>query len=209
MKDRFESLPEEKKKRILYASIEEFAINGYDKASTNSIVKKAEISKGLLFHYFGSKKNLFLYVFDYCANHLISGYYSRRKDEPKDIFERFMWYSVLKIKIINQEPLMSKLVFSAVSNMPKELIRELTEKYNTLFAKYMPLIMEDIDTSQFRDDIDPQKAIELIVIFMEGISSKYLQKYKNRPADDVFNDVEKIMKEFKEYINILKVGIYK
>ncbi|KZL90506.1 TetR/AcrR family transcriptional regulator [Clostridium magnum] len=71
MIDKFESLPQEKKKRILDACIEEFALNGYDKASTNSIVKKAGISKGLLFHYFGSKKTLFLYVFDYCANYLI------------------------------------------------------------------------------------------------------------------------------------------
>ncbi|MCT8978714.1 TetR/AcrR family transcriptional regulator [Clostridium sp. CX1] len=209
MKEKFESLPEEKKKRILDASIEEFAINGYDKASTNSIVKKAEISKGLLFHYFGSKKSLFLYVFDYCVNDLTSRYYLMKKEEPKDIFERFMWFSVLKIKTMHQEPLMSRLVFSAVSNMPKELSEELTEKYKNLFAKHMPLIMGDIDTSKFRKDIDSQKAVELIMIFMDGIANKYLQKYRNKPADEVFNDAEKIMEEFNDYINILKVGIYK
>ena len=49
-------LPDGKRQRILDAAIREFAEHGYDKASTNSIVKEAGIAKGLLFHYFGSKK---------------------------------------------------------------------------------------------------------------------------------------------------------
>ena len=208
MIDRFEILPEEKKKRILDAAIEEFAINGYDKASTNSIVKKADISKGILFHYFGSKKNLFLYIFDYCMNNLIDKYYSVKEIQPKDIFERIMWNSIRKIKINQEEPLMNRLVFSAISNMPESLKQELTERYNTYYAKEMPRFFEDIDTSKFRKDIDKQKAIELIMMCMDGISNKYLQKYKKVSVDEVFNDVEKIMDECNEYMEVLKFGIY-
>ena len=50
MYESFENLPEDKKKRIIEASIEEFAKKGYEKASTNNIVKTAGISKGILFH---------------------------------------------------------------------------------------------------------------------------------------------------------------
>jgi len=46
----------EKRDRILNAAIEEFASFPFEKASTNHIVAKAGISKGLLFHYFGSKQ---------------------------------------------------------------------------------------------------------------------------------------------------------
>nr|WP_207725840.1 TetR/AcrR family transcriptional regulator [Clostridium sp. DJ247] len=208
MIDKFESLPEEKKKRILNACIEEFALNGYDKASTNSIVKKADISKGILFHYFGNKKNLFLYIFDYCMNHLIDKYYSVKETEPKDIFERIMWISILKIKIFHEEPLMNRLVFSAISNMWESLKPEITERYNTYYAKHMPEFFRDIDTSKFRKEIDTQKAIELIMMCTDGISNKYLQKYKNKPVDEVFNDVEKIVEEYNEYMDVLKFGIY-
>jgi len=206
--EKFQGLPEEKKKRILDAAIEEFAINGYDKASTNSIVKKADISKGILFHYFGSKKNLFLYIFDYCMTNLIDKYYSVKEIQPKDIFERIMWNSIRKIKITQEEPLMNRLVFLAISNMPESLKQELTERYNTYYAKEIPRFFEDIDTSKFRKDIDKQKAIELIMMCMDGISNKYLQKYKKIYVDEVFNDVEKIMDECNEYMEILKFGIY-
>ena len=36
----------------------EFAQSGFEKASTNEIVKRSNISKGSLFNYFNSKKDL-------------------------------------------------------------------------------------------------------------------------------------------------------
>jgi TetR/AcrR family transcriptional regulator len=206
--EKFESLQEEKKERILEAAIEEFAINGYDKASTNNIVKKAGISKGLLFHYFQSKKKLFLYIFDYCINNLIDKYYRIKELEPEDIFERFMRISIRKMKIIQEEPLMNKLVFSAISNMPESLKSELKERYNNYSSKYLPEIFEKVDTSKFRKEIDSQKAIELIMMCMDGLSNKYLQKYKDIPMEEVLNNVDEVMGDFNKYMDILKFGIY-
>ena len=48
-----------KQKRVLAAALEVFSREGYLRANTNEIAALAEISKGLLFHYFGSKKNLY------------------------------------------------------------------------------------------------------------------------------------------------------
>jgi len=58
----FENLNNQKKQRIINAALAEFAQKKYDYASTNSIVKKAQIGKGMLFHYFGNKKNLYIYL---------------------------------------------------------------------------------------------------------------------------------------------------
>ncbi|HHT76935.1 MAG TPA: helix-turn-helix transcriptional regulator, partial [Clostridiaceae bacterium] len=53
-----------KQKRVLAAALEVFSREGYLRANTNEIAALAEISKGLLFHYFGSKKNLYLFLLD-------------------------------------------------------------------------------------------------------------------------------------------------
>ena len=50
---------------IVNASIKEFIKSGFDKASTNEIVKQAHISKGSLFNYFNSKKELYCYLISY------------------------------------------------------------------------------------------------------------------------------------------------
>ena len=46
------NLKKEKQDRMINAALKVFAMNGYQKASTDDIVKEAGISKGLLFHYF-------------------------------------------------------------------------------------------------------------------------------------------------------------
>lgn len=58
---KFLSLDKEKQDRIINAAMKEFAQKGYDKASTNEMVKEAGISKGLLFHYFQNKKQLYFF----------------------------------------------------------------------------------------------------------------------------------------------------
>ena len=55
MNAKFFDLKQEKQDRMVNAALKVFALNGYQHASTDDIVKEAHISKGLLFHYFDSK----------------------------------------------------------------------------------------------------------------------------------------------------------
>ena len=56
--------------------MKEFAVRLLD--ATNEIVKEADISKGLLFHYFKNKKGLFLYLYDYCIELYINEFYRKK-----------------------------------------------------------------------------------------------------------------------------------
>lgn len=58
----FLNLKEEKKNRILNAALDEFSVTSFSDASITSIVKKAEISRGSFYQYFGSKENLYQYL---------------------------------------------------------------------------------------------------------------------------------------------------
>ena len=59
----FEKLPIEKQESIINAGLSEFSSKTYTEASTDLIVATCDISKGLLFYYFGSKRNFYLYCF--------------------------------------------------------------------------------------------------------------------------------------------------
>lgn len=54
------------RQKMIEAAIVEFGLHGYEGASTNQICAGACISKGLLYHYFKSKENLFLETLRYC-----------------------------------------------------------------------------------------------------------------------------------------------
>jgi TetR/AcrR family transcriptional regulator len=60
----FSNLPPEKQEKIVAAAVSEFARHGYKKASMNTIVRDAGISKGSLYQYFHNKEVLFVYIFE-------------------------------------------------------------------------------------------------------------------------------------------------
>jgi AcrR family transcriptional regulator len=86
--ENFERIPKAEQESILAACIEEFARQGYSKASTNAIVKRAGIPKGTLFYYFGSKKDLFLYVFDYAIERYTTEFNRMAGELPSECTSR-------------------------------------------------------------------------------------------------------------------------
>jgi TetR/AcrR family transcriptional regulator len=62
MRKTFFNLEPERRERLLEACAREFALKGYELASTNAIVRECGISKGSFFKYFDSKESAYLYL---------------------------------------------------------------------------------------------------------------------------------------------------
>lgn len=204
----FENLPEERKKRIIDACLAEFAGNGYEKASTNSIVREAGISKGILFHYFGNKKNLFLYIIDYIMDYMTERFSAMYAKSSDDLFEKLVERGLVKLKLAYENPLMYEILFSAYGNMPDDLKNELQQRYQQLYSSQIPAFLKDIDYSKFRKNIDPEKAVELVLLSLEALNGKYTRMYKDRKPNEMLEEMDKISEEIYEYMEILKDGIY-
>src|SRR5690606_28649610 len=98
MNEQFLKLPSEKQQRILHAALAEFARQGYEKASTNRIVKEAGIGKGMLFYYFKSKRDLYDYLTEYSLDFMVEKYFHRVDTSETDFIERFKQASKVKLE---------------------------------------------------------------------------------------------------------------
>lgn len=185
----------------------EFADKGYEKASTNAIIKDAKVSKGILFRYFGNKKSLYLYIVEYCIQFLITEYEKYPLQKSGDIFERIIELGIIKLKISHANPNISKLIVHAFMNTPEGIRSEIQDKYKQLSNEFVPSIFEDVDSSKFRNGVNPKKALEIVMLFLEALQEKYTKEYKGR-EQELLDDIDKIMEEYKEYIAVLKYGIY-
>lgn len=67
MNEKFFSLPEEKQQKIIKAGYRVFSRISYKKSPMSEIADAAGISKSLLFHYFTNKKELYLFLWETCA----------------------------------------------------------------------------------------------------------------------------------------------
>lgn len=204
----FEKLPEKKKKKIIDACIKEFSKNGYSNASTNNIVLNAGISKGSLFNYFISKKNLYLYIVDYAINHYVNLILKKMKINDPDLLNRIVEGAQLKLSIAMEEPIAYQFFASVFINVPEELKYDIESRYNELYTKGYTLTVYDIDYTLFRDDINKQKAIELIIMSLNGILEKYISLYKS-VDDNGFKRINQTYNELKEYVSVLRKVYYK
>ncbi len=198
-------MDEEKRQRIIGASIEEFA-KGYALASTNEIVRKAGVSKGLLFHYFGSKKNLFLEVFRESTaklqEKLLSSHEADQEDTPGDIFHRLTRLALIKLKLFQDDPALYQFLAVAIQDSPGDLKQELQALIDTAAEKGMGKILDGITFSDLRPDVDPRKALKLIHSVMDGFQQDYLRR-----KDLASLDWDEEVAEFTEYMDMLRKGL--
>lgn len=204
----FENLADDKKTLILDTCMEEFADKGYELASTNLIVKKAGISKGILFHYFGNKEKLYLYVLDIAIKKGVDRLSSSMENMPVDLFDRILHNQMAKIRIALEEPLIYKLIYRSFINTPASLRDEIQQRYRQLYDAGIPAFSDGLDVSKIRHDIDPQKAIDLVVIFMEGLQGRYLEAYRDISPEESYASRNKIAEECRTYVDMLKKLIY-
>lgn len=64
----FNNLPKEKQEAIIEVALKEFITHDYDSASLNQIINDIGIAKGSFYRYFDTKKDLYLFLIDYCIN---------------------------------------------------------------------------------------------------------------------------------------------
>ncbi|WP_320938664.1 TetR/AcrR family transcriptional regulator [Lysinibacillus capsici] len=206
----FMNLTEEKRQAIINAALKEFSINNYATASTNRIVSNASISKGILFHYFGSKKNLYLFLYDYTTT-IFSEALNRQIDlAESDIFKRYEQIMKIKVDLMKQYHALFDFLKKAYDETSSEVRDELNH-YNAAFQKNAyATAFEGIDTSLFRENLDIKKAIDTIQWVTDGISHRYEERLKaHADNQELFNElIEQCMEEASEYFLFLKTLLY-
>jgi TetR/AcrR family transcriptional regulator len=204
---KFFNLDPEKQDRIINAAIKEFAQKGYDNASTNEMVKEAGISKGLLFHYFKNKKQLFFFLFDYCYNLVAEEFYKKVDLDETDFFKRIRQAVQIKMDLQTKYPEILTFIQEAFMQDSPEIKVEFDQKKQELNAVNIGIIYDGIDLTKFRDDVDVQKILKVISWTFEKMSDEELNKAKMIPGHKI--DYEKVFMEAEEYFEFFIKCFYK
>lgn len=199
---------EEKKKQILQTACEEFAVMGYAAASTNTIIQKAGISKGLLFHYFTNKQQLYLAVLDLCMEQVVAGLKQELGYLSRDVLDRIIEFNMLKIKLAAEYPLSQRLLTEAFVKPPQGLEEEMARRQQEIYTKYMPLLLEGLDRSLFKEGINVDKAVQMVVAFVNAVGEKYIQEYREKDGE-IKALLNAFIEELRVYLEMIKYGIYK
>lgn len=203
---KFNNLKPEKQKQIINAAIKEFVRNGFEKASTNEIVKRANISKGSLFNYFTSKKDLYLYLIEYSSKAIVNLNEEIDLSET-DLFKRIERVALQKFYVQQKYPQAFEFLASTKQEESVEVKDIIKQRLNPIYNQAINKLYKDIDYSKFREGVDIEKAIEILNWTMFGVGEKGLKELFT--FDDIGRFGEKYLEEWNVYAELLKYSFYK
>lgn len=203
---KFNNLKPEKQKQIINAAIKEFVRNGFEKASTNEIVKRANISKGSLFNYFNSKKDLYLYLIEYSSKAIVNLNEEIDLSET-DLFKRIERVALQKFYVQQKYPQAFEFLASTKQEESVEVKDIIKQRLNPIYNQAINKLYKDIDYSKFREGVDIEKAIEILNWTMFGVGEKGLKELFT--FDNIGRFGEKYLEEWNVYAELLKYSFYK
>lgn len=201
------NLEDKRRDAILNAALKEFATKGFDEASTNAIAKESGISKGLMFHYVNSKKDLFLFLYDYCTEMVDKEYFKLMNFKERDIFERLRQSYLLQLELLQKHPWIFE--FNKISAVTKsdEINKELEERKKGKQSLCYATMYDLIDESKFREGLDVERCKQLIFWANVGFTNQILEYIRNSEENEL--DYDKIIAQLDGYFNELRKIFYK
>ena len=192
------------RRKILDAAIAEFAVRGYEAASTNRICQQADISKGLLFHYYKSKHRLFAEVLGQCIEDMeaaepqpAGGFYTAAEIQEccrrqlRFFVGHFDHYAIIGDPLRND---------AGDGSAEYRALRE------QLLCRKAARFRCFLENCRLRPEIDREVALELLLSATDQIEKKYLARIRRRrgEADALVRD---FLEEHRKVLGMLLYGI--
>ncbi|WP_029232007.1 TetR/AcrR family transcriptional regulator [Butyrivibrio sp. VCB2006] len=195
MNEKFWDLKKEKQDRMINAALKVFSQYGYYHASTDEIVKTAGISKGLLFHYFGSKIGVYDFLYDYATRFVALELTNNVEKNETDYFELYNQILAAKVAAMNKYP----YIFLFLNKADEEDYLEAVGKISERRDKYhgiMEALRERADITRFAPGVDYKKVGYILDYTVDGLLRENIKSEVFRA--DIF------MQEALEYIDMIR-----
>lgn len=199
MNDKFFNLKREKQDRFINGALKVFAENGYRKASTDDIVREAGISKGLLFHYFGSKQGLYEFVYNFSIKYIMMEYERAVPLFETEFFELQKNIEVAKKNVMLSYPYMNVFVNSAFREDNVEALDAIADSMDR-YSGELSGVYAKADISRFKEGIDPSAVLKMCLFVADGILNDQFRNGDIKP--------EEYLKEVEMYLELMKRNFY-
>lgn len=189
------------KRRIMDGAVDEFSRRGYGLSSVNAICEAQNISKGIIYHYFDTKDDLYLACVEECFARLTE-YLEKTAHLPEESTERQMEnYFSARSGFFRENPVYQHIFCEAVLNPPAHLYREIQEKKKDFDALNTQVLENILKGIRLRPELTKEDVIETFQRFQDFINAGFQSE---RLSDQEFETHEE---KCWKALNILLYGV--
>lgn len=182
------------KEKIISAGIKEFGSKGYAAASINS-VSDSGIAKGLIYHNFESKDELYIECLKLCFKEFTE-YLSCIGDETD-----YKIYFDKRLRFLNEKRETAAMVLEALTNPPGNHLDEISimrRQYGKMNEDWIRILLK---TNKLRDNIDTDSALKYLSV-MQDMFNWYCcnPKFEDRSFESSVSLHEENLQKIFEYM---------
>ncbi len=160
----------DRKNQILEAAFKVFVEKGYSKATMDDIVDSSGLSKGALYHYYKSKKDLFLSLIEHWEVYTFKNFYNKESKDKKasDILRSF-GQNVLKTLDEKKYAYIAEIEFWSLSNYDADIKSRSQLLYDKLLNLFEKVVKKGIKQGEFKE-LDIRNTAMIILAVFQGIN---------------------------------------
>jgi AcrR family transcriptional regulator len=201
-------MEESKEKAILTAAIHEFAIRGFDQASTNQIAKASGVSKGLIFHYYDSKEKLFEASVNEALDFSMKEFNIDKWDLTGDLIKKLRDLCEQELLFCRKYPDIYRLMITAFTRPPKPLTDKMSKLFGELSSMAPQFFSQVIDNLNLKADVDTD-VLQAVFQSHYNYYSSQAMGYLTEHPEATIDDVKPIIDQFLEMLAMSLRGLVK
>lgn len=192
--------------KIMRAAITEFGTKSYENASLNTLCSDHNISKGLLYHNFKNKDDLYLQCVKTCLSDMTS-YLKQQPYEGSTVQESLRNLLHIRQVFFRKNPYYCNIFFNTILQPPAHLRRELQALQQEFNAFYTGCFRNLLSRLKLRDSITVDDAADYLIVFQEMFNGYFQNKLCEK--DDFHSLIEDHEVNLSRILDIILYGLVK
>lgn len=192
------------RQRILDAALREFSAKGYDAASLNTLCAQNDISKGILYHYFKDKDELYLLCAADCFNNLTE-FLAKSIQKTGNTEQRLQSYFDSRLHFFAKNPLYLGIFLNVTLMPPPQLAQRLAQVKQPFDLLNIEILTALLQSAPLRAGLGVSSVVEDTRMYMDYFNARF-RSILEQSADSkqaLFEHEERCHRQ----LNILLYGV--
>lgn len=179
------------KQRILDAAMEEFSLKGYEGASLSVICVEKGISKGIIYHYFKDKDELYLLCVKSCFDAITIYLQEIAASLSGSAQERLQDYFDARLRFFAEHPLYLGIFADAAFNPTANLLPEIEKCRQDFDSLNISVLTELLMNEPVREGLSVKAIVEDFRMYMDYFNLHFKTAFcTESPINDILREHE-------------------
>ncbi len=193
------------RRRILDAATAEFSRSGYDAASMNALCADNTISKGIIYHYYKDKDELYLSCVAACFDAITAALRQAADSLTGTAEQRLQAYFHARLRFFAENPAYLGIFASAVFAPPEKLAPDVAALRRAFDELNLSVMRAIIQSESLRAGLSLDAVIQDFGMYMDYFNLRFQAKLSGgEPAEAVLHEHEE---RCQRQLNILLYGV--